>query len=55
MPQITKSELVTLLEIDDAIEYVGKVQINSEMRLYYRTRIDAAATLKGYLLVYVVE
>lgn len=53
--EISKSQLVSLLQEDDAIEYEGKIQINSEMRLYYRTRIGAANEEKGYKLVYIVE
>lgn len=53
--QISKTKLVQLLEEDDAIEYVGRIQINTEMRLYYRTRIDAADNGNGFIVVYVVE
>lgn len=55
MLQITKAELIDLLETDKAIEYVGKIQINTDMRLYYRTRIGAAQEPQGFILVYVVE
>ena len=55
MPEITKTELLALLQTDDAIQYVGKLIINTEIRLYYRTCIGAADEPKGYLIVYIVE
>ena len=55
MPEITKNELLILLQIDNAIQYVGKLIINTEVRLYYRTCIGAAQEPQGYLVVYIVE
>ena len=55
MPEITKNELLTFLQVDDAIQYVGKLIINTEVRLYYRTCIGAADEPRGYLVVYIVE
>lgn len=53
--EITKAKLVELLEEDDALEYMGRIRINTDMRLYYRSRIGAADDPKGYQVAYVVE
>ena len=55
LTKITKSRLVELLEMDDALEYMGRININGEMRLYYRSRIGAADEPTGYLVKYVIE
>ena len=53
--EITKDKLVELIEVDDALEYMGRISINGEMRLYYRVRMGAGDTPKGYHVAYVVE
>jgi len=53
--EITKGRLLELIEEDDALEYMGRININGEMRLYHRTRIGAAGEPRGYTVAYVVE
>lgn len=55
MKEVTKAKLAELLEEDDALEYMGRIQIGTEMRLYYRTRIGSADDPRGYTVAYVVE
>lgn len=53
--QITKTQLLELLRADEALEYVGNIHVNTELRSYYRTRIDASEEESGYIIVYIVE
>jgi len=53
--EITKARLLELIDKDDALEYMGRININGEMRLYHRTRVGAAGEPRGYKVAYVVE
>ena len=50
--EISKAQLVSILENNVCIEYVGKVMVSSQMRLYYRVQGSGPYL---YELVYVVE
>jgi len=54
MIEISKSQLVALMESDDSLEFMGRATLNAEDRIYYRTRWGAAGEPRGWRIVYTV-
>lgn len=55
LTEISKADLVLLLESNTNIEFFGKIRIGSETRLYYRTTDGMAEKPTIYKLIYIVE
>ena len=53
MREISKAQLLGLLESNSSIDYVGRMQMATDMRLYYRLRVEDEPV--RHEVVYVVE
>ena len=51
--EITKAQLLNLIESDPGIEYMGRIQVGTETRLYYRTYVQPVTY--RFKIVYIVE
>lgn len=54
MEQITKPELIELIETGHIYDYLGTFDVQGELRAFYRSTSGAALTGKPYKLVYVI-
>lgn len=51
--EITKAQLLELMETDHGLEYFGRIEIATEIRLYYRKRMLVSP--EPFKIVYIVE